>query len=79
MGIYSRTLHSTLPRKNQRRDQMDEYMRHLYLTAFGAALLQVEVAGNRAIDEAISDGRVYEMEGIWATRVQTETFSILLN
>ena len=31
--------------------------------------------GNRAIDEALSDGRVYEMEGIWATRVQTETFS----
>ena len=61
--------------EDQRRDQMDEYMRHLYLTAFGASLLQVEVAGNRAIDEAISDGRVYEMEGIWATRVVTETFS----
>ena len=61
--------------EDQRRDQMDEYMRHLYLTAFGASLLQVEVAGNRAIDEAISDGRVYEMEGIWATRVQTETFA----
>ena len=72
--IFAPSIHRAAE-EDQRRDRLDEYMRMLYLVPFGAVLLQVEVAGNREIEEAIRDGRVYEMEGIQATLVQTETFS----
>lgn len=58
-----------------RRDKLDDYMRHLLLIPFGAVLLQLEVQGQKEIDAAFADGRIYQMEGIWATKVQTETFS----
>lgn len=62
-------------KESQDRDLLGKYMRYLYLMPLGAVLLQLEVEGNRAIDQAISDGTVYEMGGIQAVHVQTETFS----
>lgn len=61
--------------ETRRRNKLDDYMRHLLMMPFGAVLLQLEVQGQKAIDEAFADGRIYEMGGIWATKVQTETFS----
>jgi hypothetical protein len=72
--LFAPTL-TTTAEEQRGRELLDSYMRQLIMLPFGAAILQVDVQGQRAIDEAIADGSLYELGGVWAKRVHTETFS----
>ncbi len=79
--IYARHGHLFAPlptmseQEQQRRHLLDSYMRQLVMLPFGAAILQIEVQGQHDIYQAMVDGTLYSAGGVWAKRVQTETFS----
>lgn len=61
--------------EKERRSLLDDYMRLLTLMPLGAAILQLEIQAGNDIEQAQRDGELHRLKGVWAYRVQTETFS----